>query len=138
MNMQEKIAEMNRHRPAFLDLVNGELKDFDPQEMTGTLEFDVGLELCHSGNVIQGGFVTLMLDTSMAHSAMALRDDVINVATLEIKVTFLEPSNAGRFRCVAKMRKMGRSIAFMEAELFNLDGLLTATASCTAKLIRAR
>lgn len=138
MNMKDKIAEMNKHRPQFLDLVNGELIDFDEEAMTGVLEFDVGLDLCHSGNVIQGGFVTLMLDTTMAHSAMALRDDVINVATLEIKVTFLEPSNAGHLRCVAKMRKMGRSTSFMEAELYNGDGLLTATASSTAKLVRAR
>ena len=138
MNMQEKIAEMNKHRPPFLDLVNGVLKDFDQEQMTGVLEFEVGLEMCHSGNVIQGGFITLMLDTSMAHSAMALREDVINVATLEIKVSFLEPSNAGRFRCNAKMRKMGRSTAFMEAELYSEEGLLTAIATSTAKLIRAR
>ena len=39
------------------------------------------------------GFIG-MLDATMSHAAFGQQSDIINVATLEIKVSFLEPSRA--------------------------------------------
>lgn len=89
-------------------------------------------------DIVQGGFVTAMLDAAMFHAAFGLHPDITNVATLEIKVSFLEPSRAGRFHCRGRLLKLGRSTGFMEGELFDENGVLTATATTTARLVRSR
>ena len=38
----------------------------------GTFESEIGPEFCHSVDVVQGGFVTAMLDITMTHVAFAL------------------------------------------------------------------
>ena len=36
------------------------------------LEYEAGMHMCHSGGVVQGGFVTGWIDAAMAHAAMAM------------------------------------------------------------------
>lgn len=132
------VERFNQHRPVFLDTLGGSISRVDRDEQSCEIEFEIGKELCHSVDIVQGGFVTAMLDCTMSHAAFAADPNIANVASLEIKVSFLEPSRAGRFRCRGWTRKMGRSTGFMEGELINADGMVTATATTTAKLIRAR
>jgi len=134
----EIVSQLNANRPGFLEMLGGKVSAIDREARTCTLEFDIGTEFCHSVNMVQGGFVTTMLDATMTHAAFGLLDGVINVATLEIKVSFLEPSHAGRFTAIGRLLKAGKSTGFMTGELYNEAGELTATATTTAKLIRAR
>ena len=137
MTEAEQIERLNARRPAFLKMLNGRITAVDRDARTCTLEFDIGTEFCHSVDVVQGGFVTSMLDATMTHAAFTVADGVVNVLTLEIKVSFLEASRAGHFSVIGKLLKGGGKTAFMSAELFNGDGELTATATSTAKLVRA-
>ena len=132
------VEKLNDNRLEFIKLLGGEVLELDAETQTCTFEFNIEHKLCHSGDIVQGGFVTAMLDATMSHACFGLLENVINVATLEIKVSFLEPSRAGKFRCVGRLKKIGRSTGFMEGELYGADGVLTATASTTAKLVRAR
>ena len=118
--------------------MGAEITAADTIALTCTIRFDISTDYCHSGDIVQGGFVTAMLDAAMSHTAFALEDNILNVASLEIKTTFLEPSRAGIFNATGKLLKVGRSIGFMSGELYNDDGVLTATATTTAKLVRAR
>lgn len=138
MSQQETsiVDRLNERAPAFIKLLGGKVIEVDCQQQSCTFEFNIGQELCHSVDIVQGGFVTAMLDATMSHTAFGIEPDIVNVATLEIKVSFFEASRAGRFRCTGKLCKIGRSIGFMEAELFNAAGQLTATATTTAKLVR--
>jgi len=129
---------LNEHAPPFLKLLGGKVMAVDLAQQSCTFEFNIGHQLCHSVDVVQGGFVTAMLDTTMTHTVFAMDRDIVNVASLEVKVSFYEASRAGRFRCVGKLCKIGRNIGFMEGELFNEAGQLTATATTTAKLVRSK
>jgi uncharacterized protein (TIGR00369 family) len=131
------IDRLNDRAPEFIKLLGGKVVEIDIQQQSCTFEFDIGHQLCHSVDIVQGGFVTAMLDATMSHTVFGVHNDVVNVTTLEVKVSFFEPSRAGGFRCVGRLRKIGRKTGFMEAELFNGDGLLTASATSTAKLVRA-
>ena len=135
---QEIKDRLNAGRLDFIRMLGGEVIEVDREAESCTFAFQIGRELCHSVDVVQGGFVTAMLDATMSHAVFAARPDVVNVATLEIKVSFLEPSRAGGFRCRGWMRKNGRSTGFMEAELYDEQGVLTATATTTAKLVLPR
>ena len=130
----ELIATLNNHRPAIIRTLGGYITDVD--EGLCVMEYDISEELCHSTNVVQGGIVTAMLDATMSHAVFANHREVTGLASLEIKVSFLEPSLAGRFTCRGIIRRAGYKISFLEGELYNADGILTATASHTAKLTR--
>lgn len=132
------IPALNARRPAFLDKLGGQVVALDRAAGTCTLSFDISTDYCHSVDIIQGGFVTAMLDAAASHAAFALVDGVTALATLEIKVSFLEPSRAGVYRAVGIINRVGQSTAFMSGELYSDDGRLTAMATTTARLIRKK
>ncbi|MFN2289284.1 MAG: PaaI family thioesterase [Chromatocurvus sp.] len=132
------IPALNARRPAFLDKLGGQVVALDRAAGTCTLSFDISTDYCHSVDIIQGGFVTAMLDAAASHAAFALVDGVTALATLEIKVSFLEPSRAGAYRAVGIINRVGQSTAFMSGELYSDDGHLTAMATTTARLIRKK
>jgi len=138
MTDQQLKTEDEFARPAFLDMMKAKVSEVDHVANSCSMTLELGREFCHSIDIVQGGFVTAMLDAAMSHSVFTCNPDVISVATLEIKVSFFEPSRAGRFRCRGVLRKCGRSTGFMDGELFDESGLLLATATTTAKLIRAK
>lgn len=135
---QAMVESLNERRPACIETLGGHTVAIDKAAGSCTMEFELGTEFCHSVDVVQGGFVTAMLDAAMSHAVFCSHPDITTVATLEIKVSFFEPSRAGRFRATGVIRKMGRSTGFLEGELYDENGLLTAIASTTAKLGRAK
>ncbi len=136
MTPQERIKRLTAHSPPFLDLLGGEVVTLDADQQICEMHFDISEQLCHSVNVVQGGFVTAMLDAAMTHAVFGFVPDITTVATLEVKVSFLEPSLAGRFRCRGHVQKAGRSLVFLTGELCDDDGVMTATSTSTAKLVR--
>lgn len=132
------IERLNARRPLFLEQLGGSVAGLDRAGGTCTMTFDVSTDFCHSVDIIQGGFVTAMLDAAASHAAFALADDVSAVATLEIKVSFLEPSRAGAYRAVGIINRIGQSTAFLSGELYTSDGRLTAMATTTARLVRKK
>ena len=73
----------------------------------------------------------------MTHAAFATSEDVTNIASLEIKTTYIEPTRAGRLRVEGSVIKMGYKTAFLEGRVYNSDGLLTATGNSVAKVMRS-
>jgi len=135
---QERLTAANKHLPPCLQILNGRLLDFDSEAGTAEMQFDVSEQFCHSVNVVQGGNVTVMLDAAMSHALFMQEADVVALPTLELKVSFLEPTLAGRITARGKVIKSGRSIAFLEGMLINAEGLVAATSSSTAKLVRRK
>ncbi|TNE57778.1 MAG: PaaI family thioesterase [Alphaproteobacteria bacterium] len=110
---------------------------FDAQEVnqaegTITIAFE-GLEAWTNpmGN-IQGGFLCAMLDEAMTTAGIVAADFKNAVPTLEMKVSFLRPAPVGRLIGIGKAVRMGKSIAFLEGELFDANDKLVAKASATA------
>lgn len=100
------------------------------------MEFEAIHDFTHSdGQVVQGGFVTGMLDAPMAHLLMGLFDFKIVPMTLDINVSFLLPTRQGKLVAVAEVVQLGRTTAFMASKLFQ-DKALVATSTSTVKLIK--
>lgn len=98
--------------------------------------FTVRREFCHTNATIaQGGFVTGWLDMAMARAVQHATDRAFHVASLEIKVTFLEQVGPGEGKVLARITRLGKRIAFLEGELFNPAGRSAARASSTALLV---
>jgi uncharacterized protein (TIGR00369 family) len=137
-DLQARIDALNARRPTFLKHLGGAVSALDPGAGRLTMTFDISREYCHSVDIIQGGFVTAMLDAAASHAAFALVEGVTALGSLEIKVSFLEPSRAGRYRAVGIIHRVGRSTAFLGGELYTAAGQLTAMATTTARLVRNR
>jgi uncharacterized protein (TIGR00369 family) len=81
--------------------------------------------------IIQGGFLSAMLDSSMGASAVtALRGRKANVANAEMKVSFLRPARVGSvLRCETSTTHAGSTVLFLEGRILDDEGNLIATAT---------
>jgi uncharacterized protein (TIGR00369 family) len=98
------------------------------------LEYEAKPEQCHSGGVVQGGFVTGWIDAAMAHAAMAVAGKEVVPMTLELKVSFLAPVRPGSVFAEGWAVKHGRKTCFYEGALKDGNGQMLAKASCTMLL----
>ena len=99
------------------------------------MEFEAIYDFTHSdGQVVQGGFVTGMLDAPMAHLLMGLFDFKIIPMTLDLNVSFLAPTRQGKLNCIAEVLQLGKSTAFMASKLYQQDKLV-ASATSTVRLV---
>ncbi|MEM9254823.1 MAG: PaaI family thioesterase [Pseudomonadota bacterium] len=138
-NDQEVIDSLNANTPGFIHMLGGRVVDVDLQAPSCTFEFNISKDFCHSIDIVQGGFITAMLDATMSHALFATAgEDLTTVASLEIKTSYLEPTRAGRLRVVGNILKQTYKTAFTEARMYNDDGQLTATANSVSKLGRVR
>lgn len=136
MNSSSMVDVLNSHALPFINMLGGRVTALDPAEQTCTFEFNVSHEFCHSGDVVQGGFVTVMLDAAMSHAVFGIGSDIANVSSMEITTRYLEASRAGRLIAVGKVTKAAYKTAFLEGALYDNEGKLLATSQTVAKLVR--
>ena len=68
----------------------------DKDKGRAAIEVEAEMRMCHSGGVVQGGFVTGWIDAAMARAAMCITDFQQTPMSLEIKVSFFAPATPGR------------------------------------------
>jgi uncharacterized protein (TIGR00369 family) len=136
MGSDEIVEQFNATRQAVIKTLKGRVLAFAPERRELRMEFDIGLEFCHTVDIVQGGLITAMLDASMAHAVIATEHGKVRVSSIDINVSFLRPARAGRFVAVGAIIKSGRTVAFLKAELFTDQGDLVATATSSAYLTR--
>jgi len=105
--------------------------EVDPEQGRALIEYEAKPEMCHSGGVVQGGFVTGWIDAAMAHAAIARHGEGVTPMTLEIKVSFFAPTRPGRVFAEAWVERHGRRTTFYEGCLKDADGTVLAKASST-------
>ena len=99
------------------------------------MAFNASDQLCNKWGGIQGGNVAAMLDDAMAF-AIGLNLDWGQISpTLEIKVSMLSPARPGRLLSVGRVIRRGKSVGFIEGELYDAEGRLLATGSSTANFV---
>jgi uncharacterized protein (TIGR00369 family) len=95
--------------------------------------------MCHSGGVVQGGFVTGWIDAAMAHAAIAALGREVTPMSLEIKVSFFAPVRPGLVVAEGWIERHGRKTCFVEGRLLNGQGKVLAKGSSVVMLAeRAR
>ena len=104
-------------------------------EGRAVIEYEAGLHMCHSGGVVQGGFVTGWIDAAMAHAAIAMSGPGIVPMSLELKVSFFAPARPGRVIAEAWVEKRGRTTCFFEGRLLDPAGKVLAKASSTLQMV---
>jgi uncharacterized protein (TIGR00369 family) len=138
MTTDDFIKQLNADLPHAMQTLGGEVLKFDEDKKAALLKFTAGRTLCNPDGGIQGGFICGMLDAAMANAVFCLLGEIAIVATLEIKVSYLEITREGELFARGTISRSGKTITFLEAELRDADGKLLATASSTARVIRLK
>ena len=108
---------------------------FDAEVQTLSMTFKTTTDFAHTnGTIVQGGFVSAMLDMTMAHLVMGLTDGKSNPISLDINTSFISPCPVGAHISNARVIRLGRSIGFLAADLYAEDRLI-AGATSTVKLV---
>jgi len=112
-----------------------EFVDFDAKTSTIDLAFTPTEAFTNpTGNVL-GAFVAAMLYDTVGPALLAtLRPDQFQ-STLELKASFLRPVRPGRIFSQGRVVHRVGDLAFLEAALIDADGVVTATATATARVI---
>ena len=135
MNDQEILERFKVNKAPCTETLGMKVLNFCSEPPSIEMEFEAKYEFTHSeGQIVQGGFVTGMLDAPMAHLLMGLFDFKVSPMTLDINVSFLAPSRPGKLNCIAEVVQLGKSTGFMSSKLYQ-DNYLVATSTSTVKLI---
>ena len=122
--------------PRYVDLLGMRPLSAEPGHVR--MEFTASEQFLNPAGVVQGGFITAMLDDTMGPAAVAQLGSGYFAPTLELKVSFLRPVGPGRLVGDGRVVHMGRSIAFLEGSLEDDEGNLVATATATARVVKLK
>lgn len=133
MNDAELVERMNRFVPPTAELLGQELLEVDSAAGRVKMKFLPGPQCRNPMGNVQGGIVVAMLDDAAAFAAIVKSGKRIGIPTIELKTSFFAPARAGvplfaEGRCL----KLGKRIAFMEADLFDEAGTLLARLTTSA------
>ena len=132
-----RIEQLNALAPGFINLLGGSIIELDMDSQRAIFTFTVPLDYCHSGDVVQGGFVTAMLDAAMSHALFGTDDTISGVASLDIATQFIGVCRGKQpMRVTGRVKKAAFKTAFLEADIEDKTGTLVATAQSVAKLSR--
>lgn len=102
---------------------------FTYTDKTCRIEFPVREFMFNPQGTLHGGVAAFVLDVAMGH---LLKHTMGTAgATLEMKVQYLAPLRPPRATCEGRILRKGRSIAFMEARIWDAEGTLAALATST-------
>lgn len=81
--------------------------------------------------VVHGGILAALADTTAAIAAYSVIPHGVEIATLELKINYLEAVPGGRVKADARVLRAGRNFIVTECEIFNESGSLAAKALLT-------
>jgi molybdopterin converting factor subunit 1 len=120
--------------PGYVDLLGMRPLSAEPGHVR--MEFTATEQFLNPAGVVQGGFITAMLDDTMGPAAVAQLGPGHFAPTLELKVSFLRPVGPGRLVADGRVVHMGKSVAFLEGSLADEEGNVVATATATARVVK--
>lgn len=92
-------------------------------------------EFCNPAGNVQGGFLAAMIDDAMGPVVLAHSGGARFCSTIDLHTHYMRPVKPGRITVRASVTKMGRSVAFIEAQLFDAEDRLCARATSSAQLV---
>src|SRR5580698_6655002 len=132
------VIEGRAAAPPAAALLGWELVSVDPDAGTIEVAFTATNQFLNPVGVIQGGFLTAMLDDTLGPALVATLGPGQFAPTTDLHVQFLRPARPGRLTGRGRVVRRGKDIAFMAGELLDDSGQIVAVASATAQIRAVR
>jgi uncharacterized protein (TIGR00369 family) len=129
---EKRVTELVRQR--MKESKASELLGFDVESVhEGRAIFGLNVRPSHKQihDVVHGGILAALADTTAAIAAYTVVPRGVELATLELKINYLEPVAGGRIKADARVLRAGRNFIVTECEIFNESGSLAAKALLT-------
>jgi uncharacterized protein (TIGR00369 family) len=129
---EKRVTELVRQR--MKQSKSSELLGFDVESVhDGRAIFGLDVRPRHTQihGVVHGGILAALADTTAAIAAYTVVPRGVELATLELKINYLEPVPGGRVKADARVLRSGRNFIVTECEIFNESGSLAAKALLT-------
>ncbi len=129
---EKKVTELVRRR--MRESKATELLGFDVesvQDGRAIFRLDVRPKHKQIHGVVHGGILAALADTAAAIAAYTVIPRGMEIATLELKINYLEPVPGGRVKADARVLRKGRNFIVTECDIFNEDSSLAAKAILT-------
>ncbi len=129
---EKRVTEMVRLR--MKESKSSELLGFDVESVhDGRAIFRLDVRPRHKQihGVVHGGILAALADTAAAIAAYTVVPRGVELATLELKINYLEPVPGGRIKADARVLRGGRNFIVTECEIFNESGSMAAKALLT-------
>ncbi|MCW7539733.1 PaaI family thioesterase [Aquabacterium sp. A7-Y] len=124
--------------PSGTRLLGWQLLEVDPEAGRIRLQFEASDDFLNLAGMVQGGFLSAMLDEVMGQAALATLGPGQFVPTLEAKVSYMRSTRPGPVLAEAHVVQRSTSICYLAGELRNPRGDLLATATATAMIVSGR
>ncbi len=89
---------------------------------TSTVELDAADEHLNPAGAVHGGVLATMIDVAMGAAVRTTGGE--SPVTVSLTVTYLEPGRPGRMEARAQVRKRGKRLMVVEAEVLQGDDVL--------------
>jgi uncharacterized protein (TIGR00369 family) len=129
---EKRVTELVRQR--MKESKSSELLGFDVESVhDGRAIFRLDVTPSHKQihGVVHGGILAALADTTAAIAAYTAVPRGVELATLELKINYLEPVPGGTIKADARVLRAGRNFVVTECEIFNESGALAAKALLT-------
>jgi len=121
--------------PPCATLLGWTLLEHDPDQGWVKLAFEAKREFLNPAGFVQGGILTAMLDDTMGPALLLMTGGRLYTTTIEMSVSFLGPAKPGRLISEGRVVQLGKTIAFLEAQIGDCDGNRIARATASARLV---
>lgn len=122
----------SKKRPPCSDTLGMRLVEVEQDAQRVRMDFNVPEMFANPTGAVQGGFISAMMDEAMSTCCIIASNVTMTAPTLEMKTSYLRRLMPGKASVEARILKLGRSAAFMEAECFDDQGRMVAKTTATA------
>ena len=120
--------------PPAAALLGWELISIDPEAGTIEVAYRADERFLNPAGVVQGGFLTAMLDETMGPALVASLDPGLFSLTTDLHVQFLRPARPGRLTGRGRVAGRTKSVGFLAAELLDESGRVVAAGTATVQI----
>lgn len=128
------VAQIRGHAPV-LNLLGVELTELEPGHCRMHLPFK--RDITRGDGVVQGGIVTTIADTSIAHAALAALFPDQSTSTIELKMNFIRAARTD-LDVEAWLIHKGRTTIVGESAVTDADGKLVAKCLASVMVMNLR
>lgn len=132
-NFQRAEQLLTAEPAGWMETLGARIAEAEPGRVV--LEIEAGPQHRHGGGVVQGGVITQIADAAMGMSLATMQEDGTWNTTIELKINFLRPVVEGKLRAIGRVIEIKQSLLFSEADVFDAEKRLIATASSTCMAV---
>ena len=122
--------------PPSARLLGWTLRAIGPDAGTIEVGFTADERFTNPTGAVQGGFLAAMLDDTQGPALFGHTHGEAYAPTIDFTISFLKEARPGLFVAKGRVVRMGKTIAFTEAELFDEAGDMVARATFTNRVMR--